>query len=78
VPHFLLQVRCAVLNGDLLAPFRRWFPTVGERRIMLPWIGYPTNKTVPTRSLRGAYITCQRDANIPTIVDRNAGWLGAW
>ena len=34
--HLLLQVRCAVLNGDLLAGFRRWFPTVGERRIMLP------------------------------------------
>ena len=39
--HLLLQVRCAVLNGDLLAGFRRWFPTVGERRIMLPWDWLP-------------------------------------
>lgn len=33
--HLLLQVRCAVFNGDLLAGFRRWFPAVGTRRIML-------------------------------------------
>jgi len=39
--HLLLQVGCAVLNGDLLAGFRRWFPTVGERRIMLPWDWLP-------------------------------------
>jgi hypothetical protein len=39
--HLLLQVRCAVLNGDLLAGFRRWFPTIGERRIMLPWDWLP-------------------------------------
>jgi hypothetical protein len=26
--HLLLQVRCAVLNGDLLAGFQRWFPAV--------------------------------------------------
>jgi hypothetical protein len=39
--HLLLQVRCAVLNGDLLAGFRRWFPTIGERRIMLPWYWLP-------------------------------------
>jgi hypothetical protein len=39
--HLLLQVRCAVLNGDLLAGFQRWFPTVGARRIMLPWHWLP-------------------------------------
>ena len=39
--HLLLQVRCAVLNGDLLAGFRRWFPSVGTRRIMLPWHWLP-------------------------------------
>jgi hypothetical protein len=39
--HLLLHVRCAVLNGDLLAGFQRWFPTVGARRIMLPWDWLP-------------------------------------
>ena len=39
--HLLLQVRCAVLNGDLLAGFRRWFPSVGTRRIMMPWHWLP-------------------------------------
>ena len=39
--HLLLQVRCAVFNGDLLAGFRRWFPTVGSRRIMMPWDWLP-------------------------------------
>src|SRR5450631_76841 len=35
--HLLLQVRCATLNGDLLAKFQRWFPSVGTRRVMMPW-----------------------------------------
>jgi hypothetical protein len=35
------EMRCVVLNGDLLAGFRRWFPTVGERLIMLPWDWLP-------------------------------------
>ena len=39
--HLLLQVRCAALNGDLLAGFQRWFPTVGDRRIMMPWNWLP-------------------------------------
>ena len=39
--HLLLQVRCAVLNEDLLAGFQRWFPAVGARRIMLPWHWLP-------------------------------------
>jgi hypothetical protein len=39
--HLLLQVRCAVLNGDLLAGFRRWYPNVGSRHIMLPWNWLP-------------------------------------
>jgi hypothetical protein len=40
--HLLLQMRCAVLNGeDLLGGFRRWFPTIGEPRIMLPWDWLP-------------------------------------
>jgi hypothetical protein len=39
--HLLLQVRCAVFNGDLLAGFQRWFPAVGSRRIMLPWHWLP-------------------------------------
>ena len=39
--HLLLQVRCAVLNGDLLAGFRRWFPAVGSRHIMPPWNWLP-------------------------------------
>jgi hypothetical protein len=42
--HLLLQVRCAVQNGDLLAGLQRWFPTVGTRRIMLPWDWLPSNR----------------------------------
>jgi hypothetical protein len=40
--HLLLQVRCAVFNGDLLAGFQRWFPAVGSRRC--PGIGCPSNR----------------------------------
>jgi hypothetical protein len=32
----LLQVRCAVLNGELLERFQRWFPDIGSRQIGLP------------------------------------------
>jgi hypothetical protein len=39
--HLLLQVRCALLNGDLLAGFRRWYPSVGSRHIGLPWDWQP-------------------------------------
>jgi hypothetical protein len=39
--HHLLQVRCAVLNGELLERFQRWFPTVGTRQIGLPWNWVP-------------------------------------
>jgi len=39
--HLLLQVRCATLNGDLLARFQRWFPSVGTRRVMMPWDWLP-------------------------------------
>jgi hypothetical protein len=39
--HLLLQVRCAVLNGELLERFQRWFPTVGTRQIGLPWNWVP-------------------------------------
>jgi hypothetical protein len=39
--HLLLQVRCAALNGDLLAGFQRWFPSVATRRIMMPWDWLP-------------------------------------
>jgi hypothetical protein len=35
--HLLLQVCCAVFNGDLPAGFQRWFPAVGSCRIVLPW-----------------------------------------
>jgi hypothetical protein len=40
--HLLFQVRCAAMNGDLLAGFQRWFPSVGTRRVMLPWDWLPT------------------------------------
>ena len=39
--HLLLQVRCAALNGDLLAGFQRWFPSIGARRVMMPWDWLP-------------------------------------
>jgi hypothetical protein len=39
--HLLLQVRCAVLNGELLSRFQRWFPYVGTRQIGLPWNWLP-------------------------------------
>src|ERR1022692_2442672 len=42
--HLLLQVRCAALNGDLLAGFQRWFPSVGTRRVMIPWDWLPQNR----------------------------------
>jgi hypothetical protein len=39
--HLLLQVRCAVLNGELLQRFQRWFPAVGTRQVGLPWYWLP-------------------------------------
>lgn len=39
--HLLLQVRCAVLNGELVARFQRWFPAIGTRQIGLPWNWLP-------------------------------------
>jgi len=39
--HLLLQVRCAVLNGELLECFQRWFPDIGSRQIGLPWNWVP-------------------------------------
>ena len=39
--HLLLQVRCAVLNGELLERFQRWFPDIGTRQIGLPWNWVP-------------------------------------
>jgi hypothetical protein len=30
-----------LIDGDLLAGFRRWFPSVGTRRIMMPWDWLP-------------------------------------
>ena len=39
--HLLLQVRCAVLNGESLHRFQRWFPAVGTRQIGLPWQWLP-------------------------------------
>jgi PAS domain S-box-containing protein len=39
--HLLLQVRCAVLNGELLERFQRWFPDIGSRQIGLPWNWVP-------------------------------------
>ena len=35
--HLLLQVRCALINEELLAVFKRWHREVGERRTELPW-----------------------------------------
>ncbi|MGI9024631.1 MAG: ISKra4 family transposase [Burkholderiaceae bacterium] len=35
--HALLQVRAALLNGELEARVRRWYPWVGGRRISWPW-----------------------------------------
>jgi hypothetical protein len=39
--HLLLQVRCAVLNGELLERFQRWSPYIGTRQIGLPWNWVP-------------------------------------
>jgi hypothetical protein len=39
--HLLLQVRCAVLNGELLQRYQRWFPAVGTRQVGLPWHWLP-------------------------------------
>jgi hypothetical protein len=41
--HLLLQVRCAVLNGELLERFQRWFPGVGTRQVGLPCPSEPSN-----------------------------------
>ena len=35
--HLLLQVRCALLNNELLTVFRRWHWEVGSYRTALPW-----------------------------------------
>jgi len=35
------QLRCAVLNSELLSRFQRWFPYVGTRQIGLPWNWLP-------------------------------------
>jgi hypothetical protein len=39
--HLLLQVRCALLNGELLPVFRRWYPEVGKDRTTFPWLSSP-------------------------------------
>jgi hypothetical protein len=35
--HLLLQVRCALLNGELLPVFRRWCTEVGGHTLGSPW-----------------------------------------
>ena len=35
--HLLLQVRCALLNNELLTVFRPWHWEVGSYRTALPW-----------------------------------------
>jgi hypothetical protein len=35
--HLLLQVRCAVMNGEFLRRYQRSFPAVGIRNVGLPW-----------------------------------------
>jgi hypothetical protein len=37
----VVQVRCALLNDELLEAFRRWFPEAGGRRLMLPYRWLP-------------------------------------
>ena len=39
--HLLLQARCALLNGELLPVFRRWYPEVGNHRLSDPWLASP-------------------------------------
>jgi len=39
--HLLPQVRCAVLNGELLERLQRWFPDIGTRQISVPWSWVP-------------------------------------
>jgi len=39
--HLLLQVRCALLNEQLLPVFQRWHWEVGEHRTMLPYEWVP-------------------------------------
>jgi hypothetical protein len=39
--HLLLQVRCALLNQELLPVFRRWYPEVGFDRASVPWLWSP-------------------------------------
>jgi hypothetical protein len=45
--HLLLQVRCAVLNGELLERFQRWFPAWEPARSGCHGIGNPPFLTVP-------------------------------
>jgi len=40
--HLLLQVRCAVLNGELLERFQDGSQTLEHARSAFPGIGYPT------------------------------------
>jgi hypothetical protein len=42
--HPLLQVRCAVLNGDLLAAFVAGFQPSGSVESCCPGFGYPSNR----------------------------------
>jgi hypothetical protein len=44
-PHLLLQVRCAVLNGELPQRHQRWFHAVGTRQVGLPlnWVPHFLN-----------------------------------
>jgi hypothetical protein len=39
--HLLLQVRCALLNEELLPVFQRWYPEVGNDRTAARWIESP-------------------------------------
>jgi hypothetical protein len=63
--HLLLQVRCAVLNGELLERFQRWFPDIGSRQIGLPW-----NWVTPP------FLTVPADRKVVhTISNRQLGFL---
>jgi hypothetical protein len=53
----LLQVRCALLNGELLERFQRWFPAIGTRQIGLPWDWVPQRPNGSSKRLATQIVT---------------------
>jgi hypothetical protein len=68
--HLLLQVRCAVFNGDLLAGFQRWFPAVGSSRIMLPWYWLPQQQKRFQSTAAPQFIDAVKKYKISRLIGR--------